>query len=97
MEYGSTPYIGIWHGATALNVNVQKFAVDVIISIYKQVRPSAALASWRALRPAINGRLSAVYRQLFQYTLISLHKCAYRTTSRLSVVLRITFKFNPVF
>ena len=31
---------------------------------YKQVRPSAALASRRALRPG----LSAVYRQLFQYT-----------------------------
>ena len=47
--------------------------------------------------------LSAVYRQLFS-TYLSLHKCAYRATSiglnfhgkiKLSVVLRIKFKFNP--
>ena len=38
--------------------------------------------------------LSAVYRQLF-YHCINVH--IYRATSRLSVVLRIKFKFNVFF
>ena len=57
-------------------------------NIYKQVRSSAALASRRALRPAINGRPQCSIPS----TILSLHKCAYRATSRLSVVLRIKFK-----
>ena len=57
------------------------------------MRPSAALASRRALRPAINGRPQCSIPS----TILSLHKCAYRATSRLSVVLRIKYKFNPFF
>ena len=64
-----------------------------LVKLYKQVRPSAALASRRALRPAINGRPQCSIPS----TILSLHKCAYRATSRLSVVLRIKFKFNPFF
>ena len=71
------------------------------INYYKQVRPSAALASLRALRPAINGRPRCSILSIYRY--LSLHKCAHRARSRLEffmgrlVVLRIKFRFNPFF
>ena len=74
-------------------VTLNLFTCTFSIRYYKQVRPSAALASRRALRPAINGRPQCSIPS----TILSLHKCAYRATSRLSVVLSIKFKFNPIF
>ena len=56
---------------------------DIFIILYKQVWPSAALASRRALRPA-NGRPQCSIPSTISIYL-SLHKCAYRATSSCSV------------
>ena len=65
--------------------------------------PSAALALQCALRPAINGRPQCC--QLFQYTYhcINVHIIEldlglnFHGKMKLSEVLRIKFKFNPLF
>ena len=80
-------YIPLDSFFTPVTQQVTELGTEEIIT-YKQVRPKAAFASRRALRPAINGRPQCSILS----TILSLHKCAYRSTSRLSVVLRIKFK-----